>query len=398
MIPKVSKILLFLIISCLTLKNGFSQENRKGYWDNLRAFKQKFDMSAGERRTVAVKIPLGTTQIIYRVIVTDNGQEVPKSLYSVISKVDPTSLMSTGVSLLSNIAGNSKCYYSIFNSIAQANNFVKSGIDFAKPCYRNNLKINEDSKVLELGDNCLKNASILYFGFKSTNMIETENISLEVIPWIDNKLATGWNAGTKEEFISNCKTTYEKIPNNEEFCLCILDKIAEQHTVDEYNRLIPAERIKFIKSNESICNVTSGASEIINEQIQGEADDYFDKGDYKNAIIKYLELVENNSADEIDYQYLAESYLLTKQFTKALKYIKIAEQIDTDDLSIKLDLAHLYLLTDNLAEAKKIYLKYKNENVNDTTSWKEQIQEDFKLFTENKIKSDYFNQILSLLK
>jgi tetratricopeptide (TPR) repeat protein len=229
-------------------------------------------------------------------------------------------------------------------------------------------------------------------------MIETENISLEVIPWIDNKLATGWNAGTKEEFISNCKTTYEKIPNNEEFCLCILDKIAEQHTVDEYNRLIPAERIKFIKSNESICNVTSGASEIINEQIQGEADDYFDKGDYKNAIIKYLELVENNSADEIDYQYLAESYLLTKQFTKALKYIKIAEQIDTDDLSIKLDLAHLYLLTDNLAEAKKIYLKYKNENVNDTTSWKEQIQEDFKLFTENKIKSDYFNQILSLLK
>jgi hypothetical protein len=31
-------------------------------------------MSAGERRTVAVKIPLGTTQIIYRVIVTDNSR------------------------------------------------------------------------------------------------------------------------------------------------------------------------------------------------------------------------------------------------------------------------------------------------------------------------------------
>lgn len=397
MILKVSKFSIFIIISHL----AFSQENNsKGYWDEARTFKQSFNLQAGEKRIMSVELPIGTTELVYRITVTDVGKGVSNSLVSILNKIPSgtSAIYTSGINILSNISGNSQCYYSVFNSGSEATKFIKYGIEKSIPCYKSNLKINQDYKILNANSNCLKNKLILYFGFKSTNMIESETVTLEVVPWIDKKQATGWNIDTKKEFLSKCKRGYNDLPQNDKFCMCILDKLIGNYTVDEYNRLLAEERIKFIENNEAGCKENSGVNDEIIEKTQEQADDFFEKGDYKNAISKYLELVDNNTANTTDYQYLSESYLLTKQFTKALKYIKIAEQMDESDLSIKLDLAHSLLLTESIEEAKKIYSKYKNENIDEETSWKKGIQEDFKLFTENDIKSDYFNVILNSLK
>lgn len=72
--------------------------------------------------------------------------------------------------------------------------------------------------------------------------------------------------------------------------------------------------------------------------------------------------------------------------------------MDESDLYVKLDLAHALLLTDNFEDAKKIYLKYKNENIDDELSWIQAINDDFSLFLEHNILSDYFEQISSIFK
>lgn len=402
MLQKVSKVLLFIIILSLPSKKCFPQDNNtKGYWDIENTLIKTISinpLTEGKKFT-SINLPIGTTQILYKITVSQNGKEFGQSLSSILSKIPMTDVKLAGsiVGISSGISGSDKCYYSIFSSKDEANNFIKYGIKNSQPCYKNDVEIVEHINILRTNDICLENNKTIFFGFKNTNSISSEDIRIEVIPWIDKKLATGWDAHAKQEFLIKCKNGANDLPNKEEFCLCFLDKFIENYTLDEYNSLLPDERVKFAENNEKECTETTGVNEKLKQQSQDKADKYFEDGDYKNAISEYLEIINSNNADADDYKFLAESYLLTKQFTKALKYIKIAEQMDEDDLSIKLDLAHSLLLTDNFDIAKKIYLKYKNENIDETTSWKKQIQEDFKSFTDNEIKSDYFNIILQVI-
>jgi hypothetical protein len=46
----------------------------------------------------------------------------------------------------------------------------------------------------------------------------------------------------------------------------------------------------------------------------------------------------------LDYNGLGYSFLITKQFGKAIKALKEGENIDNTELAIKLNLAHAYLL------------------------------------------------------
>lgn len=409
---KVSKPILFATIFLFFVSICYSQTNNNdGYWDKENIITQTFSLngqtqflnSDANKKIIKIDLPVGTTKIFYKITVI---QEKSKSFVSLKNTLTALSFISNEAKIANSLLdinsnGTNKCYYSVFSSIDEAKKYKEYGIKGSNPCYTNSNQISSHTNVLYENSLCLNNSNFkntIYFGIKNTNSFESENIYLEVMPWINNKQATGWNTDIKKDFLYKCKKRYTTTPNDEDFCLCILDKLIEDYSVDEYNRLLPIERQKHIESKEIDCKESTGINEQITEQIQDEADNYFDIGDYKNAIEKYLELVENKKADVNDYQGLAESYLLTKQFTKALKYIKIAEQLDSDDLSIKLDLAHSLLLTDNFEEAKKIYLKYKNENIDDKISWIKNIKDDFKEMIENGFNSDYFNIILNVIK
>jgi len=46
---------------------------------------------------------------------------------------------------------------------------------------------------------------------------------------------------------------------------------------------------------------------------------------------------------------------MTKQYEKAIKFLKDGEKIDSSELLIQLNLAHAYLLKGNYSDAKSIY-------------------------------------------
>jgi hypothetical protein len=47
------------------------------------------------------------------------------------------------------------------------------------------------------------------------------------------------------------------------------------------------------------------------------------------------------------------------------------------ELLVKLNLAHAYLMNDELRNAKSIYKAYRSQNINDSLSWIQKIKQDF---------------------
>ena len=122
------------------------------------------------------------------------------------------------------------------------------------------------------------------------------------------------------------------------------------------------------------------------------------QGKHGEAITKLKMIINDGKGKVQDYNAIGTSYLLTKQYGKAIKFLQDGERLDDTELLIKLNLAHAYLLNDNYKSAKAIYKKYQNQNVTDSLSWVEKTKVDFETFQKLGIKSDDFERVLSLFK
>ncbi|MEP7093420.1 MAG: hypothetical protein ABI793_05115, partial [Flavobacterium sp.] len=101
-------------------------------------------------------------------------------------------------------------------------------------------------------------------------------------------------------------------------------------------------------------------------------------------------------ATAIDYNAIGYSYILTKQYSKAIKFLKEGEKLDDTELLVKLNLAHAYLVSDKYSDAKVIYKKYQSQNVTDSLSWVDKTKQDFALFQKAGLPSSDFDRVLKL--
>ena len=117
---------LFLLITAFT----FAQTD--GYWDKERATSKQVVVSARERIIIPVEeLPTGTTEVVYRITLLDENQQISSSLVSILKAIpDPTGISqgSAGaVFLLSKITGDDKCKYALFTSKENALGYKKDG-------------------------------------------------------------------------------------------------------------------------------------------------------------------------------------------------------------------------------------------------------------------------------
>ena len=117
---------------------------------------------------------------------------------------------------------------------------------------------------------------------------------------------------------------------------------------------------------------------------------------YNEAIPKLNTIISEGKATALDYSSIGYSYILTKQYAKALKFLQEGEKLDDTELLIKLNLAHVYLISDNYSDAKAIYKKYQNQNVTDSISWKDKTKSDFAIFEKAGLPSKDFEKVLKL--
>ncbi|WP_029270401.1 M48 family metallopeptidase [Flavobacterium sp. KJJ] len=391
--------LLFLITISYS---SFAQKD--GYWDKERATTKEIIVSARDRIVLKTEdLPVGTTEIVYRITLLDENQQMANSLVSVLKAIpDPTGISqgSAGaVFLMSKISGDDTCTYALFTSDENSKKYIEDG-KTDKACYAQVDAVSKDAKRLSLDkSSCLgQNVNTLFFGFHSKNWVLNQKIVLEVVPWVDTKLNRGWNQDNKNEIISLCKTSTmaQKMANSDDFCVCILEKIMKQYRYTEFQKLLPIEKNKVYKDFGNTCYKDADISKNVFDDLRTQASTLIKLQKYNEAIPKLNTIINEGKATALDYSSIGYCYILTKQYAKAIKFLKEGEKLDDTELMVKLNLAHVYLISDDYSEAKAIYKKYQTQNVTDSLSWKEKTKLDFTNFQKAGLPSKDFEKILKL--
>jgi len=395
---------LLLLIALQTTIHTFSQQD--GYWDKDRSTTKEISVSARDRIVIKTDdLPLGTTEVVYRITLLDVNQQLASSLVSVLKSIpDPTGISqgSAGaVFVLSKISGDDKCTYAVFSRNDLASKYIETGKTL-DACLIQDEPVSKDAKRLSIDkSSCLKpNTNNLWFGFESKNWIMNQKIILEVVPWVDKKLSRGWSLENRKMIVDQCKTSNlaQKMANSDDFCVCILDKIQEKYRFQEFQKLLDMERSKVFKDAGNNCFGETSTSKVVYNNLRNQASLLAKQGKNGDAIAKLGMIINDGKATALDYNAIGTSYLLTKQYGKAIKYLKDGEKLDDTELLIKLNLAHAYLLSDNYKEAKPIYKKYGNQNVTDSLSWTQKTEQDFKAFQKAGIQNEDFERVLKLMK
>ncbi len=399
----MKKIILGLLIS---LFYQAVSAQKTGYWDKERATYKVIVVSARDRIVVETDdFPAGTTELIYRITLLDDNQQMAGSLVSVLKSIPDPSGIGQGsagaVFLLSKISGEDKCKYAIFSTKELGKSYVKDGAT-ADACLVQSTALSKDAKRLSIEKSgCIKaNTAKLFFGFESSNWIMKQKIVLEVVPWVDAKLSRGWTLENRKNIISQCKTSAlaRKMANSDDFCVCIGEKIQKQYSYAEFQKLLAIEQAKVYKDFGASCFEETGISKTVFNDLRVKAATNIKTADYGAAIKNYNEIVIQKKATALDYANLGYAYLLTKQYGKAIKSLKEGEKMDDTELLVKLNLAHAYLLNGEYAKAKTIYKTYQNQNVTDKVSWTQKIKDDYQDFAKAGIQNEDFDKILKLSK
>jgi hypothetical protein len=394
------QLLSFITLLFTTL--AFAQQD--GYWDKDRSTTKEIKVSARDRIVIKTEdLPLGTTEIVYRITLLDENQQLASSLVSVLKSIpDPTGISqgSAGaVFVLSKISGDDKCTYAIFSSDKLALEYKDSGKTL-ESCLVQDEPVSKDAKRLSIEKSKCLNGNALWFGFESKNWIMNQKIILEVVPWVDKKLSRGWSLDNRKNIIDQCKTSSlaQKMVNSDDFCVCVLDKIQNKYKYQEFQKLLAVERSKAFKDSGSSCFGETSTSNAVYADLRTQASLLIKKAKYGDAIEKLGVIVNDGKATVLDYSAIGSCYLLTKQYGKALKYLQDGEKLDSTELLLQLNLAHAYLLNDDYKEAKKIYKKYQNQNVTDSLSWVQKTEQDFKAFQKAGIQNEDFERVLKLIR
>lgn len=384
--------------------NGFSQKD--GYWDKERATTKEIIVSARDRIIIKTdELPAGTTEVVYRITLLDENQQMAGSLVSVLKAIpDPTGISqgSAGaVFILSKISGDDKCKYAVFSKAELASEYKNTG-KTDEACLVQDTPVSKDAKRLSVDKStCLQaNSNAIWFGFESKNWIMNQKIILEVVPWVDNKLSKGWTVENRKSIIDQCKTSNlaQKMTNSDDFCVCILDKIQAKYKYPEFQKLLAVERSKAFKDFGNSCFGETSVSSATYTDLRKQASSLAKQGKHGEAIAKLSTIINDGKANALDYNAIGNSYLLTKQYGKAIKYLKEGEKRDDSELLIKLNLAHAYLLNDNFKSAKPIYKEYQSQNVTDSLSWTQKTKQDFEAFQKAGIKNDDFERVLKMME
>ena len=394
----------FVLIISISFTSVFAQQD--GYWDKERATKKEIVVSARGRIVVKTEdFPVGTTEVVYRITILNENQQLANSLVSVLKSIpDPTGISqgSAGaVFLLSKISGDDKCKYAIFSNEIVATEYKESG-NAKKACFVQQEAISKDAKRLSLDKStCLyANSSGMWFGFESKNWIMNQKIILEVVPWVNNRLSRGWTLENRKLIINLCKADdlAKKIPNSDEFCVCVLEKVQKEYKFQEFQKLLSIEKSKVFKDFGKACFNETGASNVIYLDLRNQASDLAKQGKYGDAISKLQSIIVDGKATVLDYNALGYAYIITKQYGKAIKFLKQGEMLDNSELLLQLNLAHAYLLNKDFKSAKSIYKKYQSQNVTDGLGWTQKVKLDFETFEKAGLPNADFERVLRLFE
>ena len=376
-----------------------------GFWDKERATTKEISLSAGKRALIKTEdLPVGTTEFVYRITLLDEGQKLTSSLVSVLKAIpDPTGISqgtAGAIQLTSAISGDDKCTYALFQEANAANVFFKDG-KTDKACFEQKEKVNKEAKLISSSSLCLTNLPNLWFGFESQNWLMNQKIVLEVVPWVDYKASRGWDKTTKNEILTIAKKlpVVSKLTKKDQFYAVFIENMAKKFTYRDFLQLLTVEKNNAIDKLTEESLKSTGELKAYYDIIREKSFAAFQKGNYEEAItIISSEMMVKNRATYIDYEILGDYYLFSKQFTKAEETYNKGLKLNPSEIHFQLNLAHVYLFTDRISDAKDIHKKYAHESLSNGKTWIAQTKLDFTTFEKHELPTDDFKKILRVIE
>lgn len=393
-----------LLIAFAFITSFSIAQSKEGYWDNVRTTNETIHLKAGERKYIkSADLPVGTTEVVYRITLLDDNQKISSSLVSILKSIpDPTGISqgSAGaIFLASTITGDDKCKYALFTSATDADNYIKTS-KAVNACVVQDTPVNKEAKLLSTTSKCLdNNAKNIWFAFQSDNWVMNQKVVLEVVPWIDNKLSSGWNADTKKELLNICNNfpLTKSITKKDLFCGYFLEGVTQRYSYKQFSSLLAVEKIKLYNEVSEQALIKTGDKNALVTIARNNISQLLASNKKQEAInLLQTEIIDKGQATAADYNTVASFYLFSKQFDKAKKFLDAGIQKDSIDLNLQLTLAHWYLFNNELSAAKDIHRKYQLQNINATTTWVQQTKADFKQFEKLGFPTDDFKKILRI--
>ena len=390
---------------CLCFTTVLFAQSNDGYWDNVRTTNETIILEAGKRKAVqSADFPAGTTEAVFRISLLDDNQKISSSLVSLLKAIPDPSGISQGtagaVFLLSTITGEDKCKFYVFTNETDALQFEKSGTT-KNACFAQETPVNKAAKLLSEDSKCmLATPKKLWFAFESDNWVMKQKIVLEVVPWVDNTLKSGWSTQAKKELLKTIQQSdiALKIANKDLWFGTFLELFTKKYTYAEYQKLLAVEKAKAMETISEESLMKSGQLNGYMDSLRKEAQQLRFSNKTPEAILAIQkEIIDKKRATATDYALLGSLYLSSKQFVKAEEAYLKAVGLDKTALHYQLQLAHVYLFTNQLSKAKDIHKKYQSNNLPDGKSWTEQTKADFQEFEKNGFDTSDFKKILRLL-
>ena len=244
---------------CILFTAIIYAQSNDGYWDNIRSTNETIILEAGKRKAIkSADFPAGTTEVVFRISLLDDNQKISSSLVSLLKAIPDPSGVSQGtagaVFLLSTITGEDKCKFFVFTNENDALQFEKSAT-VKSACFAQEAPVNKAAKLLSEDSKCmLANPKNLWFAFESDNWVMKQKIVLEVVPWVDNNLKSGWSAQAKKELLKTIEKSdvVIKVANKDLFLGTFLTALTKKYTYADYQKLLAVEKTKAIKEVQEI--------------------------------------------------------------------------------------------------------------------------------------------------
>jgi hypothetical protein len=381
----------------------FSQ-SKDGYWDNIRSTNETIILGAGKKKMIkTADFPQGTTEVVYRISILDDNQKISSSLVSVLKAIpDPTGISqgSAGaVFLASTISGDDKFKYVVFTNEKDALEYEKSNV-LKNACVVQNEPINKEAKLLSEKSKCLSGNQNLWFVFESDNWIMKQKVVFEVVPWVDYKFKNGWTNAAKKELINEVESNviFKFIQQKDKLLGYFIETFTLKYNFNDFKEIIPAEKAKAFSDVIDESLKKSGLMKGYLDGIREEAKKYLLSSEFEKGMsLIENEIIQKGRATDLDYGLLGDFYLVTKQFVKAEVSIEKAILMNKSSIENQLRLAHVYLFSNRLGDAKDIHKKYRSNNVSFTKSWTQATKDDFEIFKKNGLPTDDFKRIVRIL-
>lgn len=373
-----------------------------GYWDGMRTTSEQLVLAAGEKKIIqTADFPQGTTEFVLRVTVLDTDQKLGNSLASVLRAIPDPSGISQGsagaITLLSSVSGDDKCKVALFTTREKAEKYAKTG-QAKDACWVQSTPINKLAKLLTpTNAPCLKTVPLnMFLLIESDNLVLREKVAIEIVPWVDNKVRTGWTINNRKMILNTCKVSdvAKNLSDPDFYCACVSDRIQKKMSFAEYDKLLVAEKKALWQQESEFCVNNTNADKSLMEATRKKALALMDKDKYAEAItLLQKDMMDDSKMTSYDFTLLGRCFILTKQFQKAVQILRVAENKDAADLYAQLNLAHALMFSGEVGLCKEIHKKYKTQNINATTPWMVQFDADLELFKKKGLPTEYFGRI-----